>query len=282
MEAPFCLVDAFTPKRFGGNQAAVVELVDWYGQDEWPPEFWMQAIAAEFNLSETAFLKASPSSEADYDLRWFTPTTEVNLCGHATLASAYALASDFFQSRPADDLQRIVFATKLGLMPVNFLGENTWQLDFPADHAEPAEPPEALRDFVGDAPVEWLKGRDDWMAVFAEENDVIRLRPKFSETRAVEGGIRGLIATAKADWGTGFDFVSRFFAPWSGINEDPVTGSAHCTLTPYWAKQLGKTQLKAKQVSLRGGILEVIDQGERTLIAGQCAIIARGKLGESR
>lgn len=283
MEAPFCLVDAFSPKRFGGNPAAVVELVDWHGQEEWPPEFWMQAVAAEFNLSETAFLKGSPVEEAHFDLRWFTPTVEVALCGHATLASVFALATDFLKSRPPEARTRLVFATKSGLLPVTHTPPDTWTLDFPADEANPAKPPAALRDGLGVDAQEWRRGHDDWMAVLATEDEVQNLQPDFArlaETSKDEGGIiRGLIATAPGNWGGGADFVSRFFAPWSGIDEDPVTGSAHCTLTPYWAQRLGKTAMTARQISARGGRLNVANHGGRVHFGGQCALIAHGHLG---
>lgn len=217
-------VDAFTDRLFGGNPAAVCLLEDWL------PETVMQAIAAENNLAETSFILAT---EVGYEIRWFTPTVEVDLCGHATLAAAHVVFKylDFredevsFHSRVSGKLN----VKKDGAMLT---------LDFPADSFEKIATPALLSKALGIEPMETWKGKTDFMAVLPSESDIINLKPDFKLLGELKA--RGIIVTAE---GTDTDFVSRFFAPQSGINEDPVTGSAHTTLTPYWSRELSKDQL---------------------------------------
>ena len=229
-------VDAFTDHRFGGNPAAVVPL------DAWLSDAVMQNIAAENNLSETAFFVAE---NGGYHLRWFTPAMEVALCGHATLASA-AVVFAHLQS----DAGRIEFHSKSGPLVVTRDG-NKYALDFPEYACDRIDVPRLLSEALGDAPAEaWLGPK--MMAVFTTAAQVKALQPDFRKIAAI--GAFGVIATAPGD---DCDFVSRYFVPQGGVDEDPVTGSAHCQLTPYWAKRLGKPQMFARQVSARGGELWV-------------------------
>lgn len=253
-------IDAFASAVFKGNPAAVVPL------DSWLPDATLQSIAAENNLSETAFFV--PDGEA-WRLRWFTPAVEVDLCGHATLASAHLI---FTRLAPARD--RITFMTRSGRLEVARCGD-ALELDFPAVPAEPRNDVatlDALAAALGARPHEAYRAMDH-MAVFADEAEVTALKPDLSHVAALGG--RGLVATAP---GRSSDFVSRFFAPNCGIAEDPVTGSAHCILTPFWAKRLGKTRLSARQVSARGGELACEYRGARVGIAGRAVLYLEGSI----
>jgi PhzF family phenazine biosynthesis protein len=258
---PFLQVDAFTSVPFRGNPAAVCLLDGPRG------EAWMQAVAAEMNLSETAFLHPEGGG---YRLRWFTPEVEVELCGHATLASAHALweSSRLAANAPAR------FLTLSGALSAE--REGHWiVLDFPSTPQTPAEPPPGLLAALGVSPVHIGRTRFDYLVEVDGEEAVRALKPDFQALARAEA--RGVIVTARAD-GTEYDFVSRFFAPASGINEDPVTGSAHCCLAPYWGERLGKTRLTAWQASRRGGLLRLQVEGERVRIAGQAITVLRGEL----
>jgi PhzF family phenazine biosynthesis protein len=258
MRIPLYQIDAFTSKVFGGNPAAVCPL------EEWLPDDVMQSIAAENNLSETAFFV---SEGEDFRLRWFTPEIEVDLCGHATLATAHVLFRHL-RYRGAT----IRFHTQSGLLEVSKAGK-LLSMNFPARPPLPVEAPKLLVDGLGMTPVEVFKSRD-YMAVFRSEEDVRGIRPNFSALDKLTDCL-GIIATAP---GRDADFVSRFFAPLCSIPEDPVTGSAHSTLIPYWARRLGKTSLYALQVSKRGGELWCEDRGERVTIAGQAVTYSVGAM----
>jgi PhzF family phenazine biosynthesis protein len=257
---PIYQVDAFTDVPFKGNPAAVC-----LNESELPADL-MQAIAAENNVSETAFLV--PAGD-DWALRWFTPATEVDLCGHGTLASAHVL---FHEIDP--DLEDVVFHTKSGALPVRREGD--WiVLDFPARAVTPAtEVPEALSRGLGRAPDEVFASGAQYLAVFEAERDVAALRPDFDALLELEADTR-VIATAPGDEA---DFVSRYFAPSVGVPEDPVTGSAHCVLAPFWAGRLGTKRLVARQISARGGLLRCRDHGERVEIGGKTVLVMRGEL----
>ena len=257
MRLPYFHVDAFASGVFRGNPAGVCPLAAWL------PDATLQNIAAENNLSETAFVVARG---ADYDLRWFTPTTEVDLCGHATLAAAFVL---FTERGFTGD--KIWFHSRSGPLSVSREGD-VLTLDFPSRPAAPCATPEALRRGLGATPAEVRKARD-FLAVFGREAEVRALRPDFAALRTLD--CLGLIATAP---GVDCDFVSRFFAPGAGIDEDPATGSSHCTLIPYWAQRLGKTQLFARQVSARGGEMFCTLAGDRVQIGGHAALYSRGEL----
>ncbi len=257
MILPCYHVDAFANAVFQGNPAAVCPL------EAWLPDGTLQCIAAENNLSETAFLVARGS---DFDLRWFTPTIEVDLCGHATLAAAFVL----FTERGVN-VNSIRFHSRSGWLTVA-RKEDLLTLDFPARPALPAAASETLIRGLGARPAEVLKARD-YLAVFANEAEVRALKPDFTTLRTLDA--LGIIATAPGD---DCDFVSRFFAPAAGINEDPVTGSAHCTLIPYWSRRLGKPTLLARQISARGGELICRDAGERVFIGGRAKIYLRGEI----
>ncbi len=257
---PIFQVDAFTAEAFGGNPAAVCLL------STLMPDAWMQSVAAEMNLSETAFLL--PQNDG-FSLRWFTPRVEVALCGHATLASAHVL----FQTGkvPAGDTAR--FHTRSGLLTAT---DNAgWiTLDFPSRPVKTVPEPSGLREALGVEPL-YVGIGEDLLVEVHSEREVRECTPDFA--RLVEIPVRGVILTAQAEM-RGFDFVSRFFGPQVGINEDPVTGSAHTSLAPYWSKKLGKKDFMAYQASARGGILRVNLLGERVAIAGQAVMIFRGEL----
>lgn len=242
---------------FGGNPAAIVPL------DRWLPEATLQAIAAENNLSETAYFVKQGD---DYHLRWFTPTREVDLCGHATLASAWVL-----WERLGETAALIRFETRSGDLRVTREADTLW-LDFPADPAQPCPVPSALATGLGQPPNEVLRGRN-YVAVYASEAVVRALKPDFRQLATL--GEHGVIVTAP---GQDCDFVSRFFGPQFGIDEDPATGSAHCTLTPLWAGRLGRRSLRARQVSHRGGELRCELNGDRVLIGGRCAPYLTGEI----
>ncbi len=257
MKIPYYEVAAFTSKPFGGNPAGVCLLSTWL------PDATLQDIAAENNLSETAFLVQRGE---DYDLRWFTPELEIDLCGHATLASAFVL---FTEAGFKGDAIR--FHSKSGVLGVTRAGE-VLELDFPSRPARPCTAPDALIRGLGRTPAQVLKSRD-YFAVFESEADVRSLQPDFSVLASVDA--LGIIVTAP---GGDSDFVSRFFAPSAGVPEDPVTGSAHCTLIPYWAERLGKTQLFARQLSKRGGELYCRLAGDRVRIGGKAVLFLRGSI----
>ena len=265
MKLPLYQVDAFTTQVFGGNPAAVCPL------EEWLPDERLQQIAAENNLSETAFYVP----ERDFfGLRWFTPTTEVDLCGHATLAAAFVL----FQLYEYD-AEEIRFATRSGVLTVKKAGERL-VMDFPTDTILPAELPAPLKEGLGGiSPVATFRGKADYLVVLESQSQVAALQPDFRKLKE-DTTYRGIIVTAPggASPEEEGDFVSRFFGPGAGIDEDPVTGSAHTTLTPYWADRLGKHELVAHQISDRRGTLYCTLQGERTIIAGEAALYLRGEI----
>ena len=248
-------VDAFTSRVFGGNPAAVVPLSSWLD------DATLQAIAAENNLSETAFFVGGSGR---YAIRWLTPQTEVDLCGHATLASAFVI---FTRLEP--DLSAVEFSSKSGTLRVTRAGD-LFALDFPARPARQVDLTGALQAALGARPKEVWAARD-LMAVYETEDEVRELKPDLPLLSAFDSF--AVLVTAP---GREADFVSRFFAPRQGIPEDPVTGSAHCTLVPYWAKRLGKTKLHARQVSGRGGELFCEDKGDRVSIAGRAVLYLEG------
>lgn len=257
MKIPCFQIDAFASKVFRGNPAAVCPL------DAWLPDSTLQNIAAENNLSETAFVV--PRGD-EFDLRWFTPTMEVDLCGHATLAAAFVL---FTEQKFSGDTIR--FHSRSGILVVSRAGE-ILTLDFPARPPQPCAMPEALARGLGSQPAQVFKSRD-YLAVFDSAEAVRALRPDFAALKTLNS--LGVIATAPGD---GCDFVSRFFAPAAGIDEDPVTGSAHCTLIPYWAQRLGKTKMFARQISQRGGELFCELAGDRVRIGGKAVLYLRGQI----
>jgi PhzF family phenazine biosynthesis protein len=260
MIIPLYQVDAFTSRVFGGNPAAVCPL------SEWLPEATMQAIAAENNLAETAFFVARADG---YLLRWFTPTVEVELCGHATLASGYVVTHMLMPER-----RSVRFDTlKAGPLEVTRDGD-LLAMDFPAwpPEREAADP--RVLTALGGAPAQSLVARGRTLAVYDSAEDVAALSPDFAAMRRVAGAS----AIATAPGGDGVDFVSRYFAPNHGVDEDWVTGSAHCVLTPYWAARLGKKQLNARQISARGGELICTLRGDRITIAGRAALYLEGTI----
>ncbi len=259
-------LDAFADRLFAGNPAAVVPLSDWL------PDEQMQQIAAENNLAETAFY-VKAEGEAHYHIRWFTPTVEVDLCGHATLASGYVVF--YLEDKPATD--QVLFDSRSGQLKV-CRGENGWlTLDFPADVVQKANvQPPALITSLGEKPLAVYKGKTDYMLVYATQAQIEAMDPDFREMSTVPA--RGVIVTAPGNADSGIDFVSRFFGPQSGIDEDPVTGSAHTTLVPYWAEQLGKTELTARQLSARGGYLKCKLNENRVDITGQVQLYLTGEI----
>lgn len=259
MHLPIYQVDAFAEKLFGGNPAAICPLT------EWLPDATMQAIAAENNLAETAFFVREG---ADYALRWFTPAVEVDLCGHATLASAHVVFSFLEPGR-----ERVNFRTlKAGTLTVARHGDML-MMDFPARPAAAVEPPPGLLAALGGSPREVLKARDH-MVVYGSAAEVAALKPDFAALGRLD--CWAAIATAPGEDGT--DFVSRFFAPRQGIDEDPATGSSHCTLVPYWAARLGKRELQARQLSRRVGTLTCALNGDRVAIGGRTVLYLEGKI----
>jgi len=255
-------IDAFADAPFTGNPAAVCLL-----DDATVDEPWMQNVAAEMNLSETAFVRRQGD---DWSLRWFTPAVEVDLCGHATLATAHALLEEGLLAAGGT----ASFHTRSGVLSAKQDGELI-ELDFPAKIAEPSAPPEGLIEGLGTQPVRVSLNQFDYLVEMANEDDVRSLMPDFALLRRIP--VRGVIVTSRAST-PGFDFVSRFFAPGSGIDEDPVTGSAHCALAPYWAPRLGKTRFMAYQASPRGGVLRVTLDGNRVRMAGRAVTVFRGDL----
>ncbi len=262
MRLPIYQIDAFAEKTFTGNPAAIVSL------DDWLEDQTMQSIAEENNLSETAFIVAT---DKGYHIRWFTPSCEVDLCGHATLAAAY-VAIQFLQ----ETRNPICFDSKSGELFVSHKVDNNKKtiltLNFPASEYEEVETPQALTQGLGKTPIKTYAAAD-YLAIFSSEEDILQLTPNFSQLQKLDR--RGVIASAP---GKDVDFVSRFFAPNAGIAEDPVTGSAHCLLTPYWANQLDRTQLTAMQRSARGGSLTCSLQGNRVLISGHATLYLQGEI----
>ena len=250
-------IDAFTDRLFGGNPAAVVIM------DRWLPDAVLQAIAAENNLAETAFVIPH---EEPIALRWFTPTIEMDLCGHATLAAAHVLLAEHCASQST-----IRFATRSGVLAVSRAGE-LLSLDFPARPGKRIEVSEALVSALGARPREAHLARD-LLTIFDSEEEIRALRPDFERVARLDA-----FAVIVSAPGREVDFVSRFFAPRAGVPEDPVTGSAHCTLVPYWAARLGKRELTARQLSARGGELVCALHGERVAIAGKTVEYLRGEI----
>ncbi len=255
-------VDAFADRPFGGNPAAVCVLEAGADAD------WMQAVAGEMNLSETAFLV--PHGEGRYGLRWFTPTVEVDLCGHATLASAHVL---WEQGEEADVLE---FETRSGALTALPAGDGLIQLDFPADPPLDVDGLDGLAEALGAPAVGVYQGRSDLLVELADAEAVRNLAPAL---RAVsEIPVRGVIVTAAGDGRDGADFVSRCFYPATGVDEDPVTGSAHCTLASFWCPRLGRSSLVGWQASARGGRVAVELSGARVLLTGRAITVLRGEL----
>lgn len=259
MKIPLFHVDAFSSRAFGGNPAAVCIL------DAWPETELLQSIAAENYLPETAFIV--PAAGGQYELRWFTPTVEVDLCGHATLASAFVL----FVHLDRDE-EALRFQTASGELSVS-RADGLLSLDFPSREPTEAEPPRGLAEALGAEPGSVLEARD-LLAVFQDEATIRGMAPDFERLKSIESHF-AVIVTAP---GKNSDFVSRFFAPNAGIDEDPVTGSAHCSLIPYWAKRLGKERLHAFQLSQRGGELFCQYRGDRVGISGRATLFARGEI----
>ena len=261
---PLHLIDAFSAEPFAGNPAAVCLL------DAARPESWMQAVAAELNQAETAFLERR---EDGFGLRWFTPAAEVDLCGHATLASAHYLWEEG-QLGPGEAAR---FHTRSGLLTARRSGE--WiVLDFPATPPAPCDPPPGLLPALGLAAAGVLRSRFDYFVVIEEPAVLRALQP---DLRALAGlATRGVIVTTPSDQ-SGVEFLSRFFAPALLVDEDPVTGSAHCALAPYWSARLGRNPLTGYQASPRGGIVRVEVQGERVLLGGRAVTVLRGSLSEA-
>jgi PhzF family phenazine biosynthesis protein len=260
---PIYQVDSFTTKPFAGNPAGACLL------PKPASEAWMQALAREMNLSETAFLVQRQQGDG-FDLRWFTPAVEVDLCGHATLASAHILweAGILGVNQPAR------FHTRSGILTCARQGD--WiSMDFPATPAKETAAPEGLAFALGVTPRYVGASRFDYLVEVDTEATVRNLKPDFA--RLVKLPVRGVMVTSKAST-PGFDFVSRFFAPQVGINEDPVTGSAHCTLTPYWSNLLDKDSLTAYQASARGGVVKVRLNGDRVVLSGQAVTVFTGQL----
>jgi PhzF family phenazine biosynthesis protein len=272
-------VDAFSSTPFAGNPAAVV-LLDAAPTDPaapgWPTDDWMQAVAAENNLSETAFTPVCADGDGVRGLRWFTPEAEVDLCGHATVATAHVLAE---RGLLAADGGGARFRSRSGPLGA-VVGSDGWiELDFPALEVAPSQPSAGLLEALGIAPEDVRavgRSRFDLLVELRDRAAVAAVRPDTAALKAVPA--RGVIVTAAGD-GPGVDFVSRFFAPSVGVDEDPVTGSAHCVLGPYWAAALGRTELRARQISRRGGELRVrVLAGGRVGISGQAVTVVRGRL----
>lgn len=268
MSLPFYWIDAFTDRLFAGNPAGVMPLA------RWPDDALLQQIAFENGLAETAFLVRT--GEDRFHLRWFSPTLEIDLCGHATLAAAFVIFTELGSSG-----DMLTFDTRSGPLTVTRLADGRLELDFPSRPAHPATLTPALVQALGATPAHVAQARDT-LCVFAREEEVRALRPDFAALAALD--TFAVIATAP---GQDCDFVSRFFVPRAGVNEDPVTGSAHCTLTPYWAARLGKKRLHARQISARGGELwcELAPAtgsgpaGDRVKLAGHAVLYLRGNIG---
>ncbi len=263
---PIVQVDAFADEPFAGNPAAVCVLPADFPQDD----AWMRALAREMNLSETAFLRRLKDA---WSLRWFTPAVEVDLCGHATLASAHVLWEDghLEAATPAR------FDTRSGRLTCTRALSGRIEMDFPVKLAAACEPPAELLAALGvTAPRFVGKNVFDYFVELSEDAEVRALSPSHSRLRALP--VRGVIVTARARSGADYDFVSRFFAPGSGVDEDPVTGSAHCALAPYWSARLGRAELVGYQASSRGGRVHTRLAGERVVLGGSAVTVLRGEL----
>ena len=265
MSVRFTKVDAFTAEPVRGNPAAVIVL------DAWPSPHWMQSVAAEMSLPATAFAVRQDGAAATFGLRWFTRVAELVLCGHGTLAASRVLWEDALV--PAGE--PIVFHAQSGALSATRNGD--WiELDFPATPPVEAESPAGLAEALGVTP-SWVgRSRFDLVAIVDDEATVREATPDHGALRRV--GARGVMLSAVARAGSGFDFVSRFFAPGIGIDEDSVTGSAHCCLAPYWAARLGRDEMVGYQASPRGGVVRVRVAGDRVVLGGQTAVVARGEL----
>jgi len=262
MSIPIYTVDAFTDEPFAGNPAGVCLLDDPRQPD------WMQNVAREMNLSETAFL--SPSASDGFELRWFTPAVEIDLCGHATLATAHVL----WESGTLDRRSAARFHTRSGVLTAERRGE--WiELDFPAKPVSEALPPDGLIAALGVQPRFVGRNAFDYLLEVDSPDDVMRVRPDYPKLAGIEA--RGVIVTSRAAE-PGVDFVSRFFAPRAGVLEDPVTGSAHCALAPYWAARLGTSEMVGRQLSARGGSVRVRLEGDRVILGGRAVTVLRGVL----
>ena len=262
---PCLQVDAFTDRPFAGNPAAIVLL------DEPRDEGWMQSVAVEMNLSETAFVRPL---EEGYELRWFTPAFEVDLCGHATLAAAHVLWTEGV----APDSEPIRFHTRSGILTAT-RSDRLIELDFPATPAEPTTPPDGLLEALDVQPSFVGKSLFDKFVVVESEDVVRGLSPDFVKLKSIT--MRGVIVTSTSR-DPQFDFISRYFAPAAGINEDPVTGSAHCCLGPYWSQQTGKAELTGFQASSRGGVVQVKIRDDRVILGGQAVTVLRGEIVADR
>ncbi|PWL39736.1 isomerase [Flagellimonas aquimarina] len=253
-------IDAFTDTVFGGNPAAVCIL------DEWPSSDLMQKIAQENNLSETAFVV---QKNAAYELRWFTPETEVDLCGHATLATAYVLYN--YHGHPENTIQ--FYSPRSGKLFVEKMSNGYMTMDFPADDTASLRSIAEINEAIGLTPIKTIKGKTDYLLIYNSQQEIEAIAPNFFLLDKLD--CRGVIVSAPGDE---VDFVSRAFFPKCGIPEDPVTGSAHTTLTPYWTKVLGKTKMTAKQLSVRGGDLVCEYLGERIKISGKAVPYLIGEI----
>ncbi len=270
MQIPLFQVDAFTDRPFGGNPAAVCPL------DAWIPDALMQSIAAENNLSETAFLvstasaSASGQTEPSHELRWFTPEVEVDLCGHATLAAGHVVLNHL-----SPQAGNVAFSTRSGELVVERERGGVLRMDLPADRRAEATAPQGLAEILGSAPTAVLGG-GTWIAVMDSARQVGELEPDFAAIGRLDPPYLSITAPGEPD--SGVDFVSRFFAPGAGIDEDPVTGSAHCALVPYWSDRLGLTEMSARQLSPRGGELHCELRADRVVLRGSCVDVIRGTL----
>jgi PhzF family phenazine biosynthesis protein len=266
------VVDAFTDRAFAGNPAGVCLLA----AGDWPDEGWMRAVTAEMRHSETAFARPSEEPDADWDLRWFTPVVEENLCGHATLATVHAMVADGLVN------EMVRFSSRSGILKAK-VGEDGWiTLDFPI--AEPAErpAPDGLAAALGAVP-EAVYGTGklrDLMVILKDEQAVRGLAPDFEALTEIteREDLRGIVPTAIAKEEAEYDFVSRFFSPGDGLPEDPVTGSAHTALAPYWAKRLGRDDLVGYQASARGGLVRAVPAGDRVYLTGRAITVLDGEL----
>ena len=263
MSTPIFTIDAFTDRTFRGNPAGVCLL------DAPRDEHWMQSVASEMNLSETAFLV--PHDGDGFDLRWFTPTLEVDLCGHATLASAHAL----WESETLGPGAEARFHTKSGLLTAKYC-DGRIEMDFPAKPETRADPPRGMVDALGVKASYVGRNAFDYLVEVGGEDEVVAADPDFGKLKAIEA--RGVILTSRARRNADYDFVSRFFAPRAGVAEDPVTGSAHCALAPYWAAKLKRDEMTGRQLSQRGGEVSVRVEGDRVILGGHAVTVMRGVL----